>query len=224
MAVDGPPGITRPVVLPPFDAAAPNCHAPSGLKHVLAFAQDNQRKFMQGIARGLALAANDRGLEFRLTQAHNDAIKMIEQVQGFLNAKVGALVVAPVDPPSIAPHLRELIWSGAYVGTVVPPPALSSSSLVKPMMFTRGARRSCVTMATVVAGMDAEADMDAEDVAARRVDAAAMAVGAAGAGAAAAAVVAVVVGAVAAVYGLAPSASANRWGFSLLRSLVHARN
>ena len=125
MAVNGPPGITRPVVLPPFDAAAPNCHAPSGLKHVLAFAQDNQRKFMQGIARGLALAAKDRGLEFRLAQADNDAIKMIEQVQGFLNAKVGALVVAPVDPPSIAPHLRELIWSGAYVGTIVPPPATS---------------------------------------------------------------------------------------------------
>src|SRR6478752_2939612 len=51
MAVDGPPGITRPVVLPPFDAAAPNCHTPSGLQHVLAFAQDNQRKFMQGVAR-----------------------------------------------------------------------------------------------------------------------------------------------------------------------------
>jgi ribose transport system substrate-binding protein len=50
---------------------------------------------------------------------------MIEQVQGFLNAKVGALVAAPVDPPSIAPHLRELIWSGAYVGTIVPPPATS---------------------------------------------------------------------------------------------------
>jgi ribose transport system substrate-binding protein len=125
MAVDGPPGITDPVVLPPFDAAAPNCHAPSGLQRVLAFAQDNQRKFMQGVARGLALAAKDRGLEFRLAQADNDAINMIEQVHGFLNAKVGALVVAPVDPPSIAPHLRELIWSGAYVGTVVPPPAIS---------------------------------------------------------------------------------------------------
>ena len=85
----------------------------------------NQRKFMQGVARGLALAAKDRGLEFRLAQADNDAINMIEQVHGFLNAKVGALVVAPVDPPSIAPHLRELIWSGAYVGTVVPPPAIS---------------------------------------------------------------------------------------------------
>jgi hypothetical protein len=55
MAVDGPPGITHPVVLPPFDAAAPNCHAPSGLQRVLAFAQDNQRKFMQGIASGLGL-------------------------------------------------------------------------------------------------------------------------------------------------------------------------
>jgi ribose transport system substrate-binding protein len=88
MAAEGPPGITRPVVLPPFDAAAQNCHAPSGLQRVLAFAQDNQRKFMQGIARGLALAAKDRGLEFRLTQADNDAIKMIEQVRGFLNARL----------------------------------------------------------------------------------------------------------------------------------------
>jgi ribose transport system substrate-binding protein len=125
MAADGPPGITRPVVLPPFDAAAPKCQAPSGLQRVLGFAQDNQREFMQGVARGLAMAAKDRGLEFRLAQADNDAIKMIEQVQGFLNAKVGALVVAPVDPPSIAPHLRELIWSGAYVGAIVPPPATS---------------------------------------------------------------------------------------------------
>ena len=50
MAADGPPGITRPVVLPPFDAAAPSCHSPSGLQRVLAFAQDNQRKFMQGVS------------------------------------------------------------------------------------------------------------------------------------------------------------------------------
>jgi hypothetical protein len=49
VAADGPPGITRPVVLPPFNAAAPN---PPGLQRVLAFAQDNQRKFMQGIASG----------------------------------------------------------------------------------------------------------------------------------------------------------------------------
>jgi ribose transport system substrate-binding protein len=125
MGGDGPLGIMRPVVLPPFDANATNCHAPPGLERVLAFAQDNQRKFMQGVARGLALAAKDRKVEFRLAQADNDALKMIEQVNGFLSSRVGALVVAPVDPPSIAPHLRELIWSGAYVGAVVPPPATS---------------------------------------------------------------------------------------------------
>jgi ribose transport system substrate-binding protein len=48
---------------------------------------------------------------------------MIDQVQGFLDTKVGALVIAPVDPPSIAPLLKQIIWSGAYVGAVVPPPA-----------------------------------------------------------------------------------------------------
>jgi len=125
IAADGPPGITRPVVLPPFDPAAPVCHAPSGLQRVLGFAQDNQRKFMQGVAQGLALAAKDRRLEFRVAQADNDPLKMIAQVREFLDAKVGALVLSPVDPPSIAHHLQEVIWSGAYVGTVVPPPATS---------------------------------------------------------------------------------------------------
>ena len=125
MAADGPPGITRPVVLPPFDPAAPPCHEPSGLQRVLGFAQDNQRKFMQGVARGLELAAKDRGLQFRVAQADNDPERMIAQVREFLDAKVGALVLSPVDPPSIARHLQEVIWSGAYVGTVVPPPATS---------------------------------------------------------------------------------------------------
>jgi ribose transport system substrate-binding protein len=48
---------------------------------------------------------------------------MIQQVQGFRAAKFGAVVASPVDPASLAPHLQQLIWSGAYVGTVVPPPA-----------------------------------------------------------------------------------------------------
>jgi len=125
MAADGPPGITKPVVLPPFDPALPACHTQSGLQRVLGFAQDNQRKFIAGVARGLELAAKDRGLEFRVAQADNDPLKMIAQVREFLDAKVGALVLSPVDPPSIARHLQEVIWSGAYVGTVVPPPATS---------------------------------------------------------------------------------------------------
>ena len=50
---------------------------------------------------------------------------MIEQVQGFLISKVGAVVAAPVDPASLARSLQEIIWAGGYVGTVVPPPATS---------------------------------------------------------------------------------------------------
>lgn len=122
-AQEGPAGITRPTVLPPFDPNGRVCGRPEGLERVLAFSQDNERKFMQGVAQGLALAARDRGLEYRVAQANNDPAKMIDHVRTFLNAKVGALVIAPVDPPSIGPVLKQVIWSGAYVGAVVPPPA-----------------------------------------------------------------------------------------------------
>jgi ribose transport system substrate-binding protein len=124
-AQDGPPGLTRPVVLPPFNPDAPVCIAPPGLQRVLAFAQDNQRQFMQGVAHGLAMAAKDRQLEYRVAVADNSPARMIEQVDAFARSKAGALVTAPVDPPSLAPHLQRVIWSGVYVGAVVPPPATS---------------------------------------------------------------------------------------------------
>src|ERR1043166_6329276 len=125
IAQDGPPGITLPVVFPPFDAAAPACNAPPGLNKVLAFAQDNEREFMQGVSRGLAAAAKDRGLEYRVALTGNDAAKMIEQVQALRGANVGAVVAWPVDPLSLTRSLQQVIRSGGYVGTVVPPPATS---------------------------------------------------------------------------------------------------
>jgi ribose transport system substrate-binding protein len=124
-AQEGPPGLTKPVLLPAYNPDAPSCAAPPGLQKVLAFAQDNQRQFMQGVARGLAAAARDRQLDYRVAVADNDPAKMIEQVQAFGKSNVGAVVTAPVDPPSLAPHLQRVIWSGAYVGAVVPPPATS---------------------------------------------------------------------------------------------------
>ena len=122
---DGPAGITEPQVFAPFDPGSPSCQAPPGLERVLAFAQDNEREFMQGVNRGLALAAQNRKLKFTAALAANDAAKMIEQVQGFLASKVGAVVAAPVDPDSLSRSLQQVIWSGGYVGTVVPPPATS---------------------------------------------------------------------------------------------------
>lgn len=122
-AQDGPPGLTVPRTLPRYDPAAARCAAPPRLEKVLGFAQDNEREFMQGVSRGLSLAAKDRGLQYKVELARNDAAKMIEQVQGFRRARVGAVVTAPVDPPSLARSLQQVIWSGAYVGAVVPPPA-----------------------------------------------------------------------------------------------------
>jgi ribose transport system substrate-binding protein len=122
-AQDGPPGITVPTVLPPFNANAPKCNAPPSLQKTLAFAQDNEREFMQGVSRGLALAAKDRGLDYRVALANNNAGKEIEGVQALLAARVGAVVVAPVNALSVGRSLQQLIWAGTYVGTVVPPPA-----------------------------------------------------------------------------------------------------
>jgi ribose transport system substrate-binding protein len=124
-AQEGGQGLTTPRVFPPFRPAESACAAPPGLRKVLAFAQDNERQFMQGVARGLSLAATQRGLEFRVALAANDPQKMIDQVQRLREEGVGAVVVAPVHPPSLARSLQQLIWAGAYVGAVVPPPAVS---------------------------------------------------------------------------------------------------
>ncbi|MEO6298846.1 MAG: substrate-binding domain-containing protein, partial [Paracoccaceae bacterium] len=51
--------------------------------------------------------------------------KMTTQIEAFREIHVGALVASPVDAASLSPHLQEVIWSGAYVGTIVPPPATS---------------------------------------------------------------------------------------------------
>lgn len=124
-AGDGPQGLTTPRILSPFNPAAPRCAAPPGLEKVLAFAQDNRREFMQGVSAGLALAAQDRGLAYQVALADNDAEKMITQVKALHDARIGAVVAAPIDPASLSHSLQELIWGGSYVGAVVPPPATS---------------------------------------------------------------------------------------------------
>lgn len=122
-AQDGPPGITTPTVFAPFDATAAACTPPPDLEKVLAFAQDNEREFMQGVDHGLSSAAADRGLEYRRALANNDASKMVEQVQLLTTSGVGAIVAAPVDPASLSHSLQEQMWAGGYVATIVPPPA-----------------------------------------------------------------------------------------------------
>lgn len=120
---DKPQGITSPTVLPVFNADLPACSKPSHLKPTLAFAKDNQREFVLGIDYGLSLAAKDRGLDYQTALADNDASRMVDQISAFREGAVGGLIVSPVDPGAVATSLQELIWSGAYVGAIVPPPA-----------------------------------------------------------------------------------------------------
>jgi ribose transport system substrate-binding protein len=122
-AQDGPQGITTPFVLPAFDAAAPACTAPPGLERILGFAPDNRRDFIMGVGYGLEKAAADRGLAFETLPADNSLQQQIANLEDFLARRVGAVVTAPVEPATVAPVLQRVLRSGAYVGTVVPPPA-----------------------------------------------------------------------------------------------------
>ena len=119
----GGEGLNTPVKLPPYDSARASCRAPTGLQKKLVFVQDNRREFMQGAGRGLEAAARARGLGFSVAYANNDPALMIKQVGGIATDKTGAIVVAPIDPPSLAPALKKVIGAGAYVGAIVPPPA-----------------------------------------------------------------------------------------------------
>ena len=124
-AQTGPTGITMPRTLPPFDPAAPACKPPPGLEKSLAFSQDTRREFMQGVDRGLAAAAKDRGLNYRVLVADSDAVRQAEDVRSLVAAKTGAVVASAVDSASLGRRLQDVIWSGGYVSTVVAPPATS---------------------------------------------------------------------------------------------------
>jgi ribose transport system substrate-binding protein len=123
VAQDGPPGITEPIVLPPFNPNAPVCAVPPGLEPMLGFAQDNERDFIEGVGQGLAAAAKDRGLGYEETVADNDSRTQATQIEDYLARRFGAVVTPPVNPGALAPVLQQVMWSGAYIGTVVPPPA-----------------------------------------------------------------------------------------------------
>ncbi len=121
----GGEGLTLPVKLPAYDPARAACRAPTGLQKNLVFVQDNKREFMQGAGRGLEAAARARGLNYRVAFADNDPALMIKQLGDLTTDRTGAIVVAPIDPPSLAPALKKVIGAGAYVGAIVPPPATS---------------------------------------------------------------------------------------------------
>lgn len=122
-AQDGPPGITTPQVLPPYDPSAPPCRPPPGLSRSLMFSRDTDREFLSGVDSGLRIAAQNRGLDYEAVNAGNNADLQSQQVQQRLAEHVGAVVFSAVDPLALSRTMQQVMWAGSYVGSVVPPPA-----------------------------------------------------------------------------------------------------
>lgn len=120
---EAPRGITVPRKFSSFNSDAAGCTAPPGIRKALVFAQDNQREFVQSAARGMALAAKQRGLSFEVALANNDPNAMVSHVRRAIADRVGALIAAPINVTTLAPVIREFIAQGGYVGSIVPPPA-----------------------------------------------------------------------------------------------------
>ena len=122
-AQEGPPGLTHRTTFPAFQLNSQQCNPPPGLTKVLAYVQENEREFLQGVDNGLSLAAKNRGLEYHRLLVENDVAKAIEQLQLLRAAKIGAVIATSSDPAAISQSLQQTIWTGAFVGTIVPPPA-----------------------------------------------------------------------------------------------------
>jgi ribose transport system substrate-binding protein len=120
---DGSAGITQRTAFAAFDPDRHGCNKPVGLTRELAYVQENEREFLQGVNHGLAMAAQDRGLRYLRSVAENDVAKAIADIGAFRAANVGALVATSSDPMAVGSSLQQMIWSGAFVGTIVPPPA-----------------------------------------------------------------------------------------------------
>jgi ribose transport system substrate-binding protein len=122
-AFNGPEGLTVRTQFPVFDAYAKPCDPPPGLKRELAYVQENDRDFLQGVSYGLSLAAKSRGLDYRRDIIENDGPRAAALIKSMNNQKVGAMVATVSNQFVIAESLKEVIASGAFVGSIVPPPA-----------------------------------------------------------------------------------------------------
>jgi ribose transport system substrate-binding protein len=156
LAQGGPPGITIPQAFASFNPDAPACGVPKGLTNVLAYVQENDREFLEGVYHGLSLAAKDRGLRYQRVLADSDAAKANQQIQAFLNANVGALVATSSDPSVVRDSLLQAIWAGRFVGTIVPPPA---TLLLNAPQYATGKALTDVAVAYINSKLDGKANV-----------------------------------------------------------------
>ncbi len=99
------------------------CSAPKDLTPVLAYVQQNEREFLQGVDYGLSLAAKDRHLDYRRVVVGDDAAIAARKIDALRMARTGAIIATSADPNVVRPSLLQALADGEFVGTIVPPPA-----------------------------------------------------------------------------------------------------
>ena len=106
-------GSPRRRCLPPFNPDAPACTPSPGSDQVAGLRAGERPGLPRGRQpRPVALAAKDRGLDYQRALADSDAAKAKQQMQTFLDAKVGALVATSSDPAALRASLLQAIWAG----------------------------------------------------------------------------------------------------------------
>ncbi len=113
-AVVSDPGSVEQPLSRPFDPNAPAGEAPD-LPKVVAHSMPSNAAIFLKLEDGLKAAADDRGLEAISANADGDPAKQVEQLEGFLQRGVGAIVVTPVDARAIEDVLRRAEDQGIAV-------------------------------------------------------------------------------------------------------------
>ena len=149
-------GLHERIVLPVFNSSAPGCTPPTDLKKSLLYVQENAREFLAGVNQGLEAAAHDRGLQYQDVVVENDVPKAIQQIQGATRDKIGAIVATSSNPKAVSTSLQQAIWSGEYVGTIVPPPA---TLLLNAPQYATGKALTDAAVAYINSKLDGKANV-----------------------------------------------------------------
>ena len=95
--------------------------------------------FMTYVRTGLEAAAKQQDVQIQFEDAQGDVVRQLNQVEGFLNQKVDAVIVLPVDTAATANMTRAAV-AARTSSSVQPAPGRSSASRKPTSTSTRGDR------------------------------------------------------------------------------------
>jgi ribose transport system substrate-binding protein len=109
-----------PLVLPPYDPAAPSGKAPSDLPRAVAYLSvTNQAELFVNIGTAIKKSAEARGLQYLTSTYEGDSTKFVQQLEGYLARGVGGLFFFSTDPEATRPLQQRALDAGIFVQGMV---------------------------------------------------------------------------------------------------------